>query len=366
MKNFVAYHSVKLWGDYEPTERLHFYSGKGVDFLRTSIGERVWVIIGTSSKGGISYCLAGVYSPKQIRAQKRRGCDILGSGRPFKPPIPITNLPWFTRLLREQGHFRFGFNAIKDKVVLAKLRGLLDQVNQPVLSGKLTADDYVKAFEAVDDKISKLQRRMILAHISAPGRTLTARQLASAVGLTKYNAANLHYGKLGTLLCSVLGKEREADNLFILVSFVPPGKRKNKEWLWIMRPQVAKALERLGYAPQETQSPDPELTALEGAARMALVRHRKREQSLRDAKVAETRKLGNGKLQCEVPGCGFDFEVVYGELGRDYAQVHHLKPLGDRTKPSQTKLDDLAVVCANCHAMIHRGGKCRPLNGLIK
>lgn len=110
---------------------------------------------------------------------------------------------------------------------------------------------------------------------------------------------------------------------------------------------------------------DTELAAMEGAERMALVRHRKREQSLRDAKVAEARKLGNGRLNCEVPRCGFDFEAVYGELGRDYAQVHHLKPLGDRTTPSQTKLSDLAVVCANCHAMIHRGGKCRPLDGLI-
>ena len=27
----------------------------------------------------------------------------------------------------------------------------------------------------------------------------------------------------------------------------------------------------------------------------------------------------------------------------------------------EVKLKDLAVVCANCHAMIHIGGKCRPL-----
>jgi predicted HNH restriction endonuclease len=110
---------------------------------------------------------------------------------------------------------------------------------------------------------------------------------------------------------------------------------------------------------------DTELSAMEGAEKLALVRHRKREQSLRDVKVAGARKFGNGKLKCEVPKCGFDFEAVYGELGRDYAQVHHLKPLADRTKPSQTKLDDLVVVCANCHAMIHRGGKCRSLDKLI-
>ncbi|WP_422110022.1 hypothetical protein [Bradyrhizobium elkanii] len=31
----------------------------------------------------------------------------------------------------------------------------------------------------------------------------------------------------------------------------------------------------------------------------------------------------------------------------------------------QVLLKDLAIVCANCHAMIHTGGQCRPLEGLI-
>ncbi len=122
----------------------------------------------------------------------------------------------------------------------------------------------------------------------------------------------------------------------------------------------------VGKTPLAAVTNDPELAAMEGAERMALVRHRRREQSLRDAKVTEARRSGNGRLKCEVPGCGFDFELVYGDLGRDYAQVHHLKPLADRTTPSQTKLNDLAIVCANCHAMIHRGGKCRPLDKLIQ
>lgn len=122
----------------------------------------------------------------------------------------------------------------------------------------------------------------------------------------------------------------------------------------------------VGKTSLATVTIDPDLAAMEGAERMSLVRHRKRELSLRDAKVAEAKKLGDGKLHCEVPGCGFDFETIYGELGRDYAQVHHLKPLGDRSTPSQTKLNDLAIVCANCHAMIHRGGKCRPLQTLIQ
>jgi 5-methylcytosine-specific restriction protein A len=103
--------------------------------------------------------------------------------------------------------------------------------------------------------------------------------------------------------------------------------------------------------------------ALEGELRMALCRHRARERSLRDEKIAQAKAAHDGRLPCEV--CGFDFLEVYGDIGRDYAQVHHLKPLGDRTKPSLTRLDELAIVCANCHAMAHRGGQVRPLEGLL-
>lgn len=107
-----------------------------------------------------------------------------------------------------------------------------------------------------------------------------------------------------------------------------------------------------------------ELVGLEGEVREMMVRHRKRERRVRDAKIravlAET-----GRLRCEVPRCGFDFFEVYGEPGRDFAHVHHRAPLSSRSEDDDTKLDDLAIVCANCHAIIHRSGECRPLEGLI-
>lgn len=109
-----------------------------------------------------------------------------------------------------------------------------------------------------------------------------------------------------------------------------------------------------------------ELSAMEGAVTMQLVRHRKREAALRPAKLEDARlQSPDGRLRCEVPGCGFDFEEVYGALGAGYAQVHHLLPLGLQSKAVKTTLSHLAVVCANCHAMIHAGGECRPLKGLV-
>lgn len=111
---------------------------------------------------------------------------------------------------------------------------------------------------------------------------------------------------------------------------------------------------------------DPELGAMEGAQKRRFINHRARERALREAKLAQVHdRSAHGRLQCEVPGCGFDFEAVYGSVGAGFAHVHHLKPLAEATSPTVTRLEDLAVVCANCHAVIHRGGECRSLEALI-
>ncbi|WP_370693652.1 HNH endonuclease [Nitrospira tepida] len=67
-----------------------------------------------------------------------------------------------------------------------------------------------------------------------------------------------------------------------------------------------------------------------------------------------------------MPKCGFDFGKRYGRIGIGYAQVHHLRPLSSvPAKGVKSKLSHLAIVCANCHVMIHHGGQCRPLKNLI-
>jgi len=108
-----------------------------------------------------------------------------------------------------------------------------------------------------------------------------------------------------------------------------------------------------------------EIVGIEGETRRGLVQHRKREGRLRDCKIQHVLK-NKRRLACEVPGCDFDFQKVYGELGYGFAHVHHLKPLGKVSGKRTTRLKDLAIVCANCHAMIHKGGACRLLGGLIK
>ena len=57
--------------------------------------------------------------------------------------------------------------------------------------------------------------------------------------------------------------------------------------------------------------------------------------------------------QCAV--CDFKFEEVYGELGKDFIEIHHVKPLS--TLDGAIEIDaenDLVPVCPNCHRMLHR------------
>lgn len=111
---------------------------------------------------------------------------------------------------------------------------------------------------------------------------------------------------------------------------------------------------------------DIELSWFEGSKITAFVIHRTRELAARQAKIQDSKRRNGGKLICEVPKCKFDFAKRYGSLGEGYAQVHHLDALSSRPKRGNaTRLTDLAVVCANCHVMIHIGGECRPLKDLI-
>ncbi|MGD1699780.1 HNH endonuclease [Dapis sp. BLCC M229] len=53
--------------------------------------------------------------------------------------------------------------------------------------------------------------------------------------------------------------------------------------------------------------------------------------------------------------CGFNFEKVFGEIGRDFIHVHHLIPLSDIDRQYEVDpIKDLRPLCPNCHAMIHK------------
>ncbi|MDP2490733.1 HNH endonuclease [Vibrio splendidus] len=85
-------------------------------------------------------------------------------------------------------------------------------------------------------------------------------------------------------------------------------------------------------------------------------KHRNYERSKAVVLKAKNLRLAStGKLDCEV--CGFDFVNIYGDLGYGYIEAHHKLPVSQVPKGHRTKVNDLALVCANCHRMLHRGKK---------
>lgn len=92
-------------------------------------------------------------------------------------------------------------------------------------------------------------------------------------------------------------------------------------------------------------------SAMEGSRKLATHFVRERNRKIVEAKKRQMlAKIG--KLECQV--CGFDFEAVYGDAGRGFCEVHHLNPLSDAGTEVETMLNDLAVLCSNCHRIIHR------------
>nr|WP_246602604.1 HNH endonuclease [Falsiroseomonas tokyonensis] len=82
--------------------------------------------------------------------------------------------------------------------------------------------------------------------------------------------------------------------------------------------------------------------------------HYRRERNktlVKEAKAAFIRK--HGRLFCEV--CHFDFESYYGRMGSNFIEVHHnLRPMHTMDTATVSKISDLAMLCSNCHRIIHR------------
>lgn len=76
-------------------------------------------------------------------------------------------------------------------------------------------------------------------------------------------------------------------------------------------------------------------------------RRAKAGQAAKNLRLEET-----GDLKCDT--CGFSFQRVYGELGVGFIEAHHKVPLKDFRKEQIVRITDLALLCSNCHSMIHR------------
>lgn len=101
------------------------------------------------------------------------------------------------------------------------------------------------------------QIAMLRAHYNAPGRALTATQLSQVANYKSYSGVNLRYGRVGWMLFGELPRNLPIDPktgkpvyTFALADGPPEPRAKAEEWIWTMRPEVARGLEIAGLVPQ--------------------------------------------------------------------------------------------------------------------
>lgn len=99
---------------------------------------------------------------------------------------------------------------------------------------------------------------------------------------------------------------------------------------------------------EETSNLDNLETKTEGGVKVIISKRIERNAALR----AKALKLHG--LNCMV--CDFNFHKTYGKWGEGFAEVHHMRPLHKTAgkKVATNPASDLAVLCSNCHRMVHR------------
>lgn len=215
-------------------------------------------------------------------------------------------------------------------------------------------ENYVAAINLIFDDLSDRKREVLSFQFQQPGRTVTAQEIRDHFGYARIGASNILYGTVGRRMAEALPMETE-----------PAGAKRPQYWkslsigdssgehfLWVMRDELANALIACGKVQAESDGinslPDVDVRSSDQSAtegRQKLATHLIRE---RNPRIVAAKKASATSLACEV--CGFDSKSAYGE---DYCEVHHLIPLALSQNISETTLDDLAIVCANCHRIIH-------------
>ncbi len=91
----------------------------------------------------------------------------------------------------------------------------------------------------------------------------------------------------------------------------------------------------------------PELSVNEG--KLKLITHYIKERNPIIVREKKKQAIQNNILYCEV--CSFSFKGTYDA---EYIECHHINPISESNGEIETMLSDLALVCANCHRMLHK------------
>jgi hypothetical protein len=101
---------------------------------------------------------------------------------------------------------------------------------------------------------------------------------------------------------------------------------------------------------------DAEIKGREGKLLTRIHVYKERDRKFAELVKKHSRNKGRGKLTCEV--CGLSPADKYGPSGEKCIEARHKIPIEQLQPDGITLVEDIAIVCARCHRLIHSSRPC--------
>lgn len=254
------------------------------------------------------------------------------------------------RVMIPQGAWNNMFNEIKEDEKLSKLIDEIFKEQNQENKAKLI-DTLYKNNEGNKNYLTGPTGNAINTFLAAyaPFENLSIVSLKDRIKLMEF----LKIPQLRNYITFSTGKKISQSNSDIVQAFRDIGIMNNARTISVFcySPIFKSKWKTEGGIETLIAEEDDELAFPEGKERYRL--HKSKERSGELIKAAKQKRLqSDPNLACEV--CGFSFVDKYGELGEGFIEAHHLFPISKLTEETKTKIEDLALVCSNCHRMLHR------------
>jgi len=214
-----------------------------------------------------------------------------------------------------------------------------------------SAEEYASAFQAIRNLLSDAHLRILKSQYSADLQQVTSTEIAELAGIEGgHSAVNSQYGRLGHWLSDELQiiPTARKDGTFPWWEMLSSGYSFRDKFLWVMYPQVSKALEELewvdvverpAFVEEQQVDYEPPLPS-----RVVLQTSR----VIRNTSLARMiKKIHDNKCQI----CG---ETIQLNDGRFYSEAHHIKPLG-KPHNGEDVSENILILCPNHHVMCDYG-----------
>ncbi|NJO79429.1 MAG: hypothetical protein HC827_13540 [Cyanobacteria bacterium RM1_2_2] len=151
------------------------------------------------------------------------------------------------KLAELTGRSKSAFCSELISAALDEAEEMFDAPDSDVTPELPSADEYVAAFSAIQEKLTDGNRAMLSAHYQAPDYTMTTPELAKAAGYENYGGANLQYARLGKMIASYLNwpLPKRTNGLLLPTGMIVRWTEEDV-WYCTLHPQVVKALEIVG------------------------------------------------------------------------------------------------------------------------